>query len=321
MAKHISKVLVTGGAGFIGSHIVDRLLAEEYHVVVLDNLTSGNLKNLPNLKNKNLSLLQDDIRNLKSVKKALQDVDAVFHEAAFVSVILSVKDPILCNDINITGTLNLLKASADLGVKRFVFASSAAVYGENPLPQKREDMPTFPSNPYGISKLVGENYARVFYKLYGLETVCLRYFNVYGPRQSFNIEHAYGGVITLFLNRLLRNLPPIIYGDGKQSRDFVFVRDIVDANMLALNSKIACGKVFNVGSGVSTNINRIAQTLKILLNKDIKNIYERSMPGDVRHGYADISKAKEILSYIPSHSLEEGLKSLVEWSLNQFHAN
>jgi UDP-glucose 4-epimerase len=321
MVKHVSKVLVSGGAGFIGSHIVDRLLAEDYQVVVLDNLSSGNLKNIPYLKNKNLSLLQDDIRNFEAVKKALRGVDAVFHEAGLVSVILSVQDPIFCNDVNVTGTLNLLKASVDLGVKRFVFASSAAVYGENPLPLKKEDMHTFPSNPYGISKLVGENYARVFHKLYGLETVCLRYFNVYGPRQSFNIEHAYGGVITLFLNRLLKNLPPIIYGDGEQSRDFVFVQDIIEANMLALNSKNASGGVFNVGSGISTSINRIAQILKALLKKDIKNICENPKPGDVRHGFADISKAKETLNYVPKHPLEEGLKSLVEWSLNQLSSN
>jgi nucleoside-diphosphate-sugar epimerase len=315
LVKRFSNILATGGAGFIGSHLVDRLLDEGYEVTILDNLNSGSLENIAhNKRRKKLKLVKGDIRDLPTVKKALEDVDAVFHEAAFVSITLSVRDPILANDVNVSGTLNLLKASADLGVKRFVFASSAAVYGETPTPLKREDMITAPSSPYGVSKLAAESYVRSFYRTYGLETVSLRYFNVYGPRQSFDINCAYGGVITIFLNRLLRDMPPIIYGDGEQTRDFVYVQDIVEANMSALNTKDAAGEFLNIGSATRISVNRVAEQLKHLLNKKkIRNMYEDPRVGDVRHGCADISKAKKILGYAPRFSFEEGLAKLVEW--------
>ncbi|MFB3890237.1 MAG: SDR family oxidoreductase [Candidatus Bathyarchaeia archaeon] len=309
-----SKVLVTGGAGFIGSHLVDRLIANHFEVTVLDDLSSGKLKNIPYRRNRNLSFKRGDIRDLQVVKRILKGIDAVFHEAALVSVTQSIQNPLLANEVNVTGTLNLLKASSELGVKRFIIASSAAVYGESSTPLKKEDMPTTPSNPYGITKLASENYARICYKLYGLETVCLRYFNVYGPRQSFDIEHAYGGVIVLFLNRLLQNKPPIVYGDGEQTRDFVYVQDVVEANMLALSSKSAVGESINVGSGVATSVNRIAQTLKALVKKEkLENVYEKPRSGDVRCSLADLTKAQSLLRYCPKHSLEEGLAALVNW--------
>jgi len=198
----------------------------------------------------------------------------LFFKAALASVILSIKNPILTNDINVSGTLNLIKASVDNRVKRFIFASSAAIYGETPSPQKREDLTSTPTNPYGVSKLAAENYVKVFNKVYGLETVSLRYFNVYGPRQSFDIQNAYGGVITIFTNRLLRNLPPIIYGDGEQTRDFVYVEDVVQVNMLALKSKNCVGEVFNIGTGTTVSVNQVANTLKeILKRNDLKYIY------------------------------------------------
>jgi nucleoside-diphosphate-sugar epimerase len=318
MSKKYSKILVTGGAGFIGSHLVDRLLSEGYEVKVLDDLSYGTIENLkPHLQKKEFELIKGDIREYETVKAALKDVDVVFHEAGLVSVVLSVQDPILSNSINVDGTVNLLKASVDLNVKRFVFASSAAVYAENPeKPLKVETMPVGPTNPYGVTKLVGENYARVFHKLYGLETICLRYFNVYGSRQSFSIENAYGGVITLFLNRLMKNLPPIIYGDGEQSRDFVFVKDVVQANMCALASNSINGDFFNVGSGGRATVNEVSKRLKTLLKKELENSYENARIGDVRHGYADINKANKTLNYSPTFSLEEGLAELVSWRLS-----
>jgi nucleoside-diphosphate-sugar epimerase len=309
------KILVTGGAGFIGSHIVDKLLSYDFEVTIIDNLSSGNLENINNYKEKpNLKFIKGDIRDLNLVKEITKDKDAVFHEAALASVTLSVENPILTNDINVSGTLNLLKASVDHRVKRFIFASSAAIYGETPSPQKREDLTSTPTNPYGVSKLAAENYVKVFHKVYGLETVSLRYFNVYGPRQRFDIQSAYGGVITIFTNRLLRNLPPIIYGDGEQTRDFVYVEDVVQANMLALKSKNCVGEVFNVGTGTTVSVNQVANTLKeILKRNDLRNIYADPQPADVRHGYADISKAKKILGYDPKFSFNEGISKLVNW--------
>ena len=310
-----SRVLVTGGAGFIGSHIVDRLLSDGFDVTVLDDLSSGSLSNIARHKGqKEFRLVKGDIRDAKLVREALKGVDAVFHEAAFVSVTLSVKDPVLANDVNVAGTLNVLKASADLGVKRFVFASSAAVYGETSTPLKLEDMASVPMSPYGVSKFAAESYVRSFYRTYGLETVSLRYFNVYGPRQSFDLDCAYGGVISIFLNRLLRGMSPIVYGDGEQTRDFVYVRDIVEANMLALDSTKAAGEAINVGSGTGISVNRVAEVLKSLLNKtSVKNMYVDPRVGDVRYGYADITKAGELLGYRPTVSFEEGLRELVEW--------
>lgn len=315
MTRSIEKVLVTGGAGFIGSHIVDHLLSEGFEVTVLDNLWTGKMENIAhNLKNEDFHLVKGDIRESKTVSDVMKDKDAVFHEAAFVSVPESLKEPVLTNDLNVTATVNLLQTACDCGVKRFVFASSAAVYGGTSSPEKREDDVSYPRSPYGISKLIGEYYARFFYEFHGLETVSLRYFNVYGSRQTCNLEAQYGGVILLFLNRLLKNLGPIVYGDGEQSRDFVCVKDVVKANMLAMTAKDAAGDSFNVASGTRITINRLAEILKDSLGKkDIKSIYTDIRPGDAKHGYADISKAKKILGFSPSVSLEEGLDELVKW--------
>jgi nucleoside-diphosphate-sugar epimerase len=244
----------------------------------------------------------------------MKDVDVVFHEAALASVTQSVKDPIRTNDINVGGTLNLLKASFDLGVKRFIFASSAAIYGGTYSPLKKEDAIPHPRSPYGVSKLAAENYARVFHETYGLETVCLRYFNVYGPRQKFDIQCAYGGALTIFTNRLLRNMSPIINGDGKQTRDFIYIQDVVEANMLALRSDKAAGEVFNIGTGENISLNRVTELLKDLLKRsDVKNVYAPSRSTDIRHGYADISKATKILNYNPKYKIKEGLIDLVSY--------
>jgi len=312
--KH-ERILVTGGAGFIGSHIVDRLTKEGFEVTVMDNLDTGRLENIAHHENKKkFHFVRGDIRNFALVKKTLRDVDAVFHEAALASVTRSVKDPILTNDVNVGGTLNLLKASSDLGVKRFVFASSAAIYGDAETPLKKEDMATNPTSPYGVSKLAAENYVRVFYRAYGLETVCLRFFNVYGPRQNVDIQGAYGGAISIFIKRILERLPPTIYGDGKQTRDFVYVEDVVEANMLALKKKNARGEVFNVASGKKISVKQVAETLKEIMDKkDLKTVYTGPRPTDIRHGYADISKATKILGYHPKFPVKEGLTQLVKW--------
>jgi UDP-glucose 4-epimerase len=322
MTRSISRTLVTGGAGFIGSHLVDRLLNEDFEVTVIDNLDTGCLENIAHHQdNKRFRFIKGDIRDFSLVKETMKGIDAVFHEAAIASVTLSVKDPILVNETNVTGTLNLLKASSDLGVKRFIYASSAAVYGDTQSPQKREDMPLNPRSPYGISKLAAESYARIFYKLYGLETVSLRYFNVYGPRQRFDLQCAYGGAITIFTNRLLQNMPPIVFGDGEQTRDFVYVEDVVEANMLALNCKEAAGEAFNVGTGSSVSVNQVAETLKEIMNKkELKNTYAPPRPADGRHGYADISKAQNILGFRPKVSLKDGLIQLVEWYRNSINS-
>jgi nucleoside-diphosphate-sugar epimerase len=322
MVRGYSRVLVTGGSGFIGSHLVDRFLKEGFNVVVIDNLGTGCLEKVAHHHdNKQFCFIKGDIRDFNLVKETMKGVDAVFHEAALASVTLSVKDPILANEINVTGTLNLLKASSDLGVKRFIYASSAAVYGDTQSPQKREDMTPNPRSPYGISKLAAENYVRIFYKLYGLETVSLRYFNVYGPRQRFDSQSAYGGVITIFTNRLLQDMPPTIFGDGEQTRDFVYVTDVVEANMLALNRKNAVGETFNIGTGLSISVNQVAETLKEITNKkELKNLCAPSEPADCRHVYADISKAQSILGFHPKVGLKDGLTQLVEWYRNSINS-
>jgi UDP-glucose 4-epimerase len=309
------KILVTGGAGFIGSHIVDRLIEDDLDVIVIDDLHTGSLANISDHREKkNFHLAEGDIRDINLVRKTLKDVDIVFHEAAQANVALSVKDPIATNQINVEGTLNLLKASCDLNVKRFIFASSGAVYGPTKSPQKKEDDSLNPTSPYGVSKLAAENYVRVFQRLYGLKTVCLRYFNVYGPRQRVDVHGSYGGVISIFINRILQNMSPIIYGDGEQTRDFIYIDDVVEANMLAMNSENGAGEAFNIGTGKSISINQVAGILKHIMNKEnLEDIHTEPRPTDIKHGYADISKAKSILGYEPQFSIEEGLTELVNW--------
>lgn len=309
--NNYSKVLVTGGAGFIGSHIVDRLVAEGFEVTVLDDFWSGKMENISNCLNaKTLNLVRGDIRDVALVKKVVKDVDAVFHEAALVDVALSVKNPLLFNDVNVVGTLNLLKASVDSGVKRFVFPSSAAVYGDSKPTKKKENMLPNPISPYGASKLAAENYVHAFNNLYGLQTVSLRCFNVYGSRQ--NPTSSYAGVIPAFISRLLKCKPPIIHGDGKQSRDFVSVDDVVSANMLALESKAAIGEVFNIASGTSITIHRLAKILmRITNNEHLKPVFTRQRVGDIKHCSANISKAEGLLGFHPKINIIDGLSKLV----------
>ncbi len=304
------RTLVTGGAGFIGSHLVDRLIKEDYEVAVLDDFFSGKMENIKqHLDSGKFSLIKGDVRNLDDIKDAIRDADAVFHLAAIASVPISVENPLLVNDVNVKGTLNLLKASLEAHVERFIYASSCAVYGESRYLPLDEKHPTSPMSPYAASKLAAEYHCKVFYENYGLNTLCLRYFNVYGPRQ---VEGFYSGVIMQFVDRLEQGKPPIIYGDGEQTRDFVHVSDVVEANLLALDCQ-SSGRVINVGSGRSTAINELARVLIGLSGRnDLKPMYMSPRRGDIRNSYADINKAKRELDYRPTVTLEEGLRTLLK---------
>jgi len=314
------KALVTGGAGFIGSHLVDRLLSEGFEVVVLDNLSNGSLENIAHhMGRRDFHFVRGDIRNRQLVKRLVKDVDVIFHEAAFVSVPRSVEEPVLANEVNVAGTLNLLEACLNSDVKRFIYASSSAVYGESEVLPKHEGLTPQPISPYAVSKLAAEHYVKVFYEVYGLKTVSLRYFNVYGPRQRYG---PYSGVITIFINRLLRGEPPIIFGDGEQTRDFTNIKDVVEANMLALKSPGAVGEVFNVATGVATTINQLARMLQEITGRqELKPIHTKPRPGDIKHSYADIGKARKILGYQPQVPLRDGLAELVEWFKRRLSGN
>ena len=308
--RRFNRALVTGGAGFIGSHIVDRLVEQGVEVKVLDDLSSGRLENLSeHMKEKHVLIVKGDICDHEIVNCAVEDVDVVFHEAALVGVPQSIKNPVFANDVNVNGTLNLLEASLKHEVKRFVFASSAAIYGEQrTLPIKEEAVPR-PSSPYAVSKLSAEHYSRVYHETYGLATVVFRHFNVYGDRQAGG---PYSAVITAFLDSLMGNERPVIHGDGEQTRDFVNVNDVVEANMLALEKDCA-GEVFNVATGSSVTINRIFKILQNATGKiQVKPKFSSPREGDIRDSCGDISRISRILGFKPRVSLEEGLESLAK---------
>jgi len=306
----VDRVLVTGGAGFIGSHLVDGLMSEGFDVVVLDDLSSGRRENLSvHFGKSNFCLVEGDVRNKADAKKALDGVDVVFHLAAIASIDLSVENPLLVNEVNVGGTLNVLRESLKAGVRRFVYASSCVVYGESVNLPINEEHPTKPTSPYGVSKLAAEHYCRVFYEVCGLETVCLRFFNVYGSRQVIG---PYSGVIMKFIDKLKHGKNPIIYGDGEQTRDFVFVEDVVDACLRAIRCRNCVGEMINVGSGVETTVNRLADVLIELFGaRDVKPVYAKPKAGDIRRSYADLSKTEILLGYKPKTSLREGLSMLL----------
>jgi len=303
------RVLVTGGAGFIGSHLVDALVARGDTVTVLDNLSNGSMDNLKNhTNNPGLRFIQGDIRDAKAIENAVAGVDAIIHEAAVISVPLSIENPKLTHSVNVEGTLALLKASLDRGIKRFVFASSSGIYGEQTQLPISEDAPPKPLSPYGSSKLVAEQNCRKFYELEGLETVCLRHFNVYGPRQTGE----YAGVMTKFLERLRTNKSPVIYGDGEQTRDFIYVGDVVDVTLLALEREGLAGKTLNVGTGRAASINELCGIfLRFTGKTGLKPIYEAPRSGDIRHSQADIANMRKLLDYEPKVSLEQGVEKLL----------
>ena len=305
------KVLVTGGAGFIGSHLVDELLARGHSVTVLDDLSGGSMNNLKNhMSNPAFRFIREDIRDAKVVKKAMVGIDAVIHEAAMISVPRSIEDPELAHSVNVEGTLTLLKSSLNHNIKRFVYASSCAVYGEQTQLPINENAPLKPLSPYASSKLAAEQNCLTFHKREGLETVCLRYFNVYGPRQTAG---EYAGVMIKFLERLRDNQPPIIYGDGEQTRDFVHVGDIVGATLLALEREGVAGEVLNIGTGRATSINELCRIFLAAAGKTkLKPTHEAPRPGDIKYSQADVTKAMKLLGFKPKISIEEGVGKLLE---------
>jgi len=300
MAAKSRTVLVTGGAGFIGSHLVDALLERGLNVRTIDNFATGRRENL----NPRAQLVEADIRDLESIREAFEDVDTVFHTAALPRVPLSIEKPIETHIVNALGTLNVLMAAREASVRRFVYSGSSSVYGNQPTLPLREEMKPGPLNPYALQKLIGEQYCGLFRKLYGMETLTLRYFNVFGPRMT--TAGAYVTVIGVFLRLRREDRPLTIHGDGTQSRDFTHVSDVVRANLLAMNCDIADGRALNIGPGKAVSINRIAEIIGGPLS------YQASRAGDMRHTLADFSQAENILGWRPQVSTDEGLNELIE---------
>ena len=300
----MSRYLVTGGAGFIGSHICEELLRRGEGVVVLDNFATGRRENLEHLLG-DLELIEGDLRDLDTVRRAVKGADYVLHQGALPSVPRSVADPITTHEVNTLGTLNVLVAARDERVKRLVFASSSSVYGDTPVLPKREDMPPAPKSPYAVSKLAAECYCRVFYQLYGLETVALRYFNVFGPRQ--NPHSQYAAAIAKFVQAMRDGGTITIYGDGSQTRDFTYVANVVEANLLAAAAPAGAGGVFNIACGQHVSLNEVVSLLAEIAGRAPQVLYEPARPGDVKHSFADTSAAQETLGYRPLLSFERGL--------------
>jgi UDP-glucose 4-epimerase len=310
--KNTSKVVVTGGAGFIGSHIVDELLTREIETFVIDDLSTGSLENLQQHRdNKLLHVIAGDARNIGKLLSDVNDVDVIFHEAAIASVPRSVSQPMVVHDVNVNMSLEVMNFCVKKKVRRFVFASSAAVYGIIKKERASEDIVCRPYSPYGATKLAVENYLNAYYQTYGLETVALRYFNVFGPRQKLN---DYSGVISIFINQLLNKETATIHGDGTQTRDFVHVKDIVQANMLSMESNNAVGDMFNIATGNAISILQLLMTLKsVTKTKDIQHKFGPTRLGDVKFGLASIDKVRDILGFEPRVTISDGLEDVVNY--------
>lgn len=306
----MSVFLVTGGAGFIGSHLVDRLVERGHQVRVLDNFETGKRENLAASAGK-IELIEGDIRDQPTLRRAMREVSVVFHLAALGSVPRSIADPLTTDAVNVGGTLKLLVAAREAKVKRFVFSSSSSVYGETSVMPQHERLPCRPISPYGVSKLAGEQYCRAFHHSYGLATISLRYFNVFGPRQDPTSQYA--AVIPRFISRLLRNEPPIIFDDGQQSRCFTYVDNVVEANLLAAAAPQVAGEAVNISSPASVTINEVAGRISQLLNKQIEPIHAAPRPGDIRHSLGDISLARELIGFAPAIDFAEGLQRAIGW--------
>ena len=305
------RALVTGGAGFIGSHIAHRLLESGHEVVVLDNFFTGKKENLAAIA-KDVRLVEGDVRNIETVEKTAAGCELIFHEAAIVSVPFSVERPQESHDVNIQGTLNVLQAARKSGTRRVVFASSAAIYGEEPTLPKSEAMRPEPMSPYGVEKITGEHYLATWSKLFGVETVALRYFNVFGPRQD--PKSPYSGVISIFVDRILAGKPISFFGDGSQVRDFVYVANVVDANILASTRDAAhvSGRAFNVACGRRTTLLELASLIERAAGRTVERSFAEPRAGDIKESLADISRARAALGYEPKVDVEEGLRLLVE---------
>jgi UDP-glucose 4-epimerase len=308
------KYLVTGGAGFIGSHLVEALVKKGQDVRVLDNFLTGNKENLAEFRGQ-IDLVEGDIRDLSTCEQALDGVDFVLHQAALPSVPRSIEDPIQTNAINVAGTLNLLVASKNAGVKKFVFASSSSVYGDDPSLPKKEGKEGIPLSPYAVTKLVGEKYLRIFSEIFGLGTVSLRYFNIFGPRQDPHSQYA--AVIPNFITKVIDGESPTIFGDGEQSRDFTFVANVVKANLMAVESEDISGEVFNIACGDRITVNTLFAKIRQSFKLDIDPIYDEPRPGDILHSFADIAKAKEMMAYVPAVSFDDGLEETIQWYRNK----
>ena len=306
--KGFSRVVVTGGVGFIGSRLVRELLGRGCYVVVLDNFCSGSWENLRGLRGRSgFEVVEGDVRDRRVVGKVMKGADGVVHLAALIDVEASVRDPFQTHDVNVNGTLNVLHAAVKSGVRRFVFASSTAVYGDaNPLPLK-EDYPLCPISPYAASKAAAEGYCRAFNSCYGLGTVILRYFNVYGLGQR---NSTYSGVITRFLEKAFRGEPLIVYGDGGQTRDFIYVDDVVKATILALEGVGVEGETFNVCTGKPTSVNELVEVVRAIVGRDLRVVYDEPRKGDIRSNYGDLSKAEKTLGFEAKTSLREGIEKM-----------
>ena len=310
MKNKIKRALVTGGAGFIGSHLTDALVSNGWQVAVIDDLSTGKLSNLEHVKDK-IKFYKGDILDQVILEKAVKNCQVVFHQAAIVSVPWSIENPVHSAMVNEMGTLSVLESARKNNVRRVVSASSSAVYGDDPQLPKSENMALKPLSPYAVQKLTGEYYSGLYYKLYGLETVCMRYFNVYGPRQD--PTSPYSGVISIFMSNAVSQKTPVIYGDGNQYRDFVFINDVVRANLLAASTDGARGEVFNVGTGKYVTINGLWEMACELSGLNIKPEHESPKPGDIVESVANIDHAQKILKYKPEYSFKNGLEITFNW--------
>ena len=306
----MARYVVTGGAGFIGSHIVEELVRRSETVTVIDNFSTGKRENVKPFEG-TAEIVDADISQAKNLAQILKGAEYVIHQAAIPSVPKSIIDPVKSHEANVNGTLQLLVACREAGVKRVVYASSSSLYGDSPTLPKHEGMMPNPLSPYGAQKLFGETYCQVFTKSYGLETVSLRYFNVFGPRQDATSQ--YSGVLALFIPAVLEGRRPTIYGDGEQSRDFTYVKNVVEANLLACKAPGVAGQFFNVACGDRITVNSMLHQINKITGKDISPVYADARAGDIKHSQADITRAKERLSYEPRVSFEEGLRNTIEW--------
>ncbi len=306
----MEKFLVTGGAGFIGSNICKRLVSQDCFVRVVDNLITGKKNNLAEVIDK-IEFIQADMGDSEVAQSAMKDIDVVLHEGALPSVPVSIDNPAATHKHCVDATFTLLLAARDAGIKRFVYAASSSAYGDAPTSPKVETMPASPLSPYAVAKLTGEYYCSVFYKIFGLETVSLRYFNVFGPYQDPASQYA--AAIPAFVTAILKGEPPTIYGDGEQSRDFTYIDNVVDANLLAARARQTKGEVVNIACGQAVTVNEIIDMINNLLGKSVKPTYTPPRPGDVKHSLADITAAKNLIDYKPKVSFNNGLRLAIDW--------
>lgn len=306
------RILITGVAGFIGSNIAEELLKKGAIVTGIDNLYTGSIENIKEIiENPNFKFIKADIRNINDIFEATRDINVIFHEAAQTSVPESIEKPDFCNEVNVVGSLNILNCARRNNVDKVVFASSAAIYGDDPRLPKKEDMYAQPKSPYGVSKLSAEAYMIAFNQTYGMNTTCLRYFNVYGPKQR---NSPYSGVLSIFISKIFNNENLVIFGDGTQTRDYVYVKDVVKANVLSIERKKSMGKVINIGTGIQIDLNTVAKLLQKLCNKtELKILYNEKRGGDIQNSVADIGLAKEVLGYKPEYDVEKGLKEYIDF--------